>query len=62
MSQIYGMESPINTSRPKTMWGLHISIIKWSLLTLAQLVRAVSVWWQSLAIVTMSGSTPHQEH
>jgi len=38
-----------------------MSTIKWGLLTLAQLVRAVSVWGQSLAIATASSSMPNQE-
>ena len=37
MSQFYGMESTINTSRP-TLWDTHVSMIKWGSLTLTQLI------------------------
>ena len=28
MSQIYVMESPIDTAQPPTVWGMHVSMIK----------------------------------
>jgi len=37
MSQIYGMESPIDTTQLHTVWGSHVSMFKWGPLTLAQL-------------------------
>ena len=37
MSQIYGMESPINTAQPPTVWDSHMSMIKRGLPTLTQL-------------------------
>jgi len=37
MSQIYGMESQIDIAQAWTVWSLHMSMIKWGLLTLAQL-------------------------
>jgi len=33
----YVLESPINTTRARTVWALHMSTIKWGSLTLAQL-------------------------
>ena len=36
MSQIYGMESLIDTARPQTVWDLRMSTIKWGSLTLTQ--------------------------
>ena len=36
MGQIYGMESPIDTTQAQIMWGSHVSMIKWGSLTLTQ--------------------------
>ena len=37
MSQIYGMESLINTTQAQTVWSSHVSTIKWGSLTFTQL-------------------------
>ena len=37
MSHIYGMDSPIDTTRARTVWDLHVSTIKWGSLTFTQL-------------------------
>jgi len=34
MSQIYGMESPLDTAQSQTVWGSHMSTIKWGSLML----------------------------
>ena len=37
MSQIYSMESPIDTTQAQTVWGSHINTAKWGTLTFAKL-------------------------
>ena len=36
MSHIYGVESPIDTTRARTVWDSHMSTIKWGSLTFTQ--------------------------
>ena len=59
MSQIYGMETPADTARAWTVWGSHVSMIKWGSLTLAQLFFPRTVLIRTHVLFSPGLQCPH---
>jgi len=57
-NQIYGMESPIETTWTQIVWGLHVIMIKWGLLTLTQLLHTLG--WAVLENMNICFTTSQQ--